>query len=333
MFSGAGMQERGIELANIYNTEVVGTSEIDIYATIAYAAIHNNLTPEMVENYSEYPSKEEMIKELVNKNIGYDPSKDKKYDWQKKINSKDKLVEKTWLACQLNKNYGDISKIDSLPNCDLLTWSAPCTDISIAGRIRGFDADSGTRSSMLWHVIRLLRDYKERESLPKYLLFENVKNIVSKRFINNFNEVIGCLDDIGYNSYWQVIDAKHCGVPQHRDRVFMVSIRKDIDNGKFEFPLPFDNGIRLRDVLDKHVDDKYYINTPKSQQLIDDLILNGKITDEDVNELICLGNLTPTDNEKIHQRNWIYDENGVSCTTTATQYKDPVRVLQRVNYE
>ena len=328
-FSGAGMQERGIELTGLYDLNVVGTCEIDIWATLAYAAIHNGLTNQMVEEYPYYPSKQEMIDKLVELNIGYDPMKDKKYDWQKKINSKDKLVEKTWMACVLNKNFGDISKVDALPTCDLLTWSSPCTDISVAGKIRGFDQDSKTRSSMLWHIIRLLRNYKERNNLPKFLLFENVKNIVSKRFIDNFNEVIGCLEDIGYNSYWQVMNAKEVGVPQNRPRVFMISIRKDIDNGKFEFPIPFDSGVRLKDVLEPHVDDKYYITTVKAQQLIDDLILNGTLTDENINELKCLGNLTPVDNEKIHQRNWVYDENGVVCTTTATMYKDPPRVLQR----
>lgn len=328
-FSGVGFQERGLELTGLYDINVVATSEIDTWATIAYAAVHNDLTNDMIDNYKDFPSRQEMIDYLLSINIGYDPLKDKPYDWQKKIKSKDNLIEKAWLACKLNKNVGDISKVESLPKCDLLTWSSPCTDISVAGKIRGFAEDSKTRSSMLWHIIRLLHNYKERDELPKFLLFENVQNIVSKRFIDGFNEVIGCLDDIGYNSYWDVLNSKYCGVPQNRPRVYMLSIRKDIDNGKFEFPLPFDNGIRLKDILDSKVDEKYYINTVKSQQLIDDLILNGKLTDDDVNELRILGNITPVDNDKIHQRNWVFDENGICNTQTATQYKDPTRVLQR----
>ena len=331
-FSGQGMQRRGIEASGLYDVENVATCEIDTWATIAYAATHEGLTLDLVDNYSDYPSKQEMIKYLTALNIGYDPLKDKQYDWQKKINSKDKLIEKTWLACKLSKNVGDISKVKQLPECDLLTYSFPCQSISIAGRLAGFEEDSGTRSSLVHEVMRLLVGYKKRNALPKYLLMENVRNLVSKRFLDDFNNIISLLDDIGYNTYWRVIDAKYCGVPQHRDRVFALSVRKDIDNGRFEFPLPFDNGVRLKHILDPHVDEKYYINTVKSQQMIDDLILNGKLTDDDVNDLKCLGNLSPVDNDKIHQRNWVYDEKGIINTQTATQYKDPSRVLQRNNY-
>lgn len=277
MFSGIGFQERGLELTNLFNLDVVATSEIDTNAIIGYAAIHNGLTYEMINNYSEYPSRKEMAEWLTSHGIGYDPMKNKQYDWYKKINGKTKDLERAWLACQLNKNVGDISKVESLPSCDLLTWSSPCTDISIAGSIRGFAEDSGTRSSMLWHVVRLLRDYKDRNDLPKYLLFENVKNIVSKNFIDNFNEVIGCLDDLGYNSYWEIINGKNCGVPQNRERVFMISIRKDIDTEKFEFPTPFDSGLRLKDILLPNVDSKYYITNERADNLIEELILNGKV--------------------------------------------------------
>ena len=276
-FSGLGMQERGIELCGLYDMEVVATSDIDTNAIIGYAAIHNGLTNEMIENYEDYPSREEMVQWLEDHNIGYDPMKDKKYDWRKKINGKKKDIEKAWLACQLSHNYGDISKVEHLPECDLLTWSSPCTDISVAGKIRGFAEDSGTRSSMLWQIIRLLRDYKERNELPKFLLFENVKNIVSKKFIDKFNDVIGCLDDIGYNSYWEILNGKECGVPQNRQRVFMISICKDIDNGKFTFPVPFDNGLRLKDILMEDVDEKYYITNDRAKKLIEDLVVEEKI--------------------------------------------------------
>ena len=136
MFSGIGFQERGLELTNLFNLDVVATSEIDTNAIIGYAAIHNGLTYEMINNYSEYPSRKEMAEWLTSHGIGYDPMKNKQYDWYKKINGKTKDLERAWLACQLNKNVGDISKVESLPSCDLLTWSSPCTDISIAGSIR-----------------------------------------------------------------------------------------------------------------------------------------------------------------------------------------------------
>lgn len=331
-FSGLGFQRRGIELTGLYDVDVVGTSDIDTNAIIGYAAIHEGMNKEMVENYADYPSRNEMVDWLETHNIGYDPVKNKPYDWKKKVNSKKNDIEKAWLACKLSKNIGDISKVKTLQPCDMLTYSYPCTDISVAGKIQGFKKDSGTRSSLVHEIMRLLVDYKERNELPKYLLMENVKNLVSKKFIDDFNDIISLLDDIGYNTYWSIMNGKDCGVPQNRERVFGLSIRKDIDNGKFEFPQPFDNGMRLKDILIKDAPENYYINNEKSRKLIDDLIINGKINvgdDKGDNKIMLCGNITPADNEKIHQRNWVYDEKGVAPCETSTQYKDPSRVLMR----
>lgn len=96
-------------------------------------------------------------------------------------------------------------------------------------------------------------------ALPKYLMLENVKNLVGKKFKPQFDEWVAWLDELGYNTYWRVLNAKDYGVPQNRERVFAISIRKDIDDGKFELPQPFDNGVRLKDVLEDNVDEKYYL--------------------------------------------------------------------------
>lgn len=90
-------------------------------------------------------------------------------------------------------------------------------------------------------------------------MLENVKNLVGKKFKPQFDEWVAWLDELGYNTYWRVLNAKDYGVPQNRERVFAISIRKDIDDGKFEFPQPFDNGVRLKDVLEDNVDEKYYL--------------------------------------------------------------------------
>lgn len=289
LFAGIGCQEIGIENSGCFDLDVLATSDIDIDATISYAAMHNGLTQEMVDNYTEYPSREEMAECLKKINLGYDPMKDKQYDWDKQAKGKRDLLNKAWLACKLNKNMGDISKIEKLPIADLWTISFPCTDISVSGKIAGFAPDSGTRSSLLWENIRLLKDSCDRGESPKYLMFENVKNLVSKRFIDDFNKLLYVLDELGFNSYWHVMNAKECGIPQSRERVFVICIRKDIDKGMFEFPMPFDNGMRLKDVLEDEVDEKYYINNEKSQQLIDKLIADGTVEDPnkkvDVEEL------------------------------------------------
>ena len=216
-----------------------------------------------------------MIQELKEKNIGYTPETDKPYNWDKhKKNSQD-VIRKYWLAVKLSNNLGDISRIKELPYADLWTISFPCQSISCAGKMKGFKPDSGTRSSLLWENIRLLKLAKDNNQSPKYLMFENVKNLVSKKFIDDFKSLLDVLSDLGYNSYWKVLNAKECGVPQNRERVFVICIRKDIDTCKFTFPTPFDNGIRLKDILEPNVDEKYYLNSDKANDLIKKLIMDN----------------------------------------------------------
>lgn len=99
----------------------------------------------------------------------------------------------------------------------------------------------------------------EHEELPKYLILENVKNLVGKKFIKQFEAWLSWLDELGYNSYWQVINAKDCGIPQNRERVFAVSIRKDIDNG-FAFPQPQTLQCSMDDFLEENVEEKYFLS-------------------------------------------------------------------------
>lgn len=160
LFSGIGCQERGFENSGLFDLKVLNTSEISKESVVAYAAVHCGLTDEMVNAYNEYPSREEMAKHLEEINLGYIPEKDKKFDWNRLIKKKTKDLEKYWLACKLSHNLGDISKIEELPYADFWTCSFPCTDISVAGNMKGFDPDSGTRSSLLWENVRLLKKAK-----------------------------------------------------------------------------------------------------------------------------------------------------------------------------
>ncbi len=167
-------------------------------------------------------------------------------------------------------NLGDITKVDEtkLEDFNMMTWGFPCTDISCAGKQKGFLDEDGnkTRSGMYYEGIRILR-YKK----PALSIIENVKNLTSKRFKKEFETVLSDLDDAGYNSYYKVLNAKDFGVPQNRERVFIISIRKDLDNGKFVFPEGFDNGIRLKDVLEDEVDEKYYISDDKVKKFLENL--------------------------------------------------------------
>ena len=155
-------------------------------------------------------------------------------------------------------NFGDIKNIEELPKVDLWTYSFPCTDISISGQMNGFDEDSGTRSSLLWQVGRLLNVAKENDALPKYLLMENVKNIVSKRFMPLFQKWIDKLNELGYKSFYKVMNAKEYGVPQNRERCFMVSILNY--DGEFTFPEPIPLETTLQDLLEEEVDERYFLS-------------------------------------------------------------------------
>lgn len=151
-------------------------------------------------------------------------------------------------------NYGDISKIDwsSVPDFDFLTYSFPCTDISTAGQQKGLAEGSGTRSSLLWECRKAIEAKR-----PKYLLMENVKNLVSKKFTPYLKEWLRFLEGQGYSNYTKVLNAKDFGVPQNRERVFMVSI---LGEASFHFPKPFTLEKRLKDVLEKDVDESFYLS-------------------------------------------------------------------------
>lgn len=163
-----------------------------------------------------------------------------------------------------DRNFGDICHIDwdKVPDFDLFTYSFPCTDISTAGKQAGLEKGSGTRSSLLWECEKAIEN-----KMPKYLLMENVKALVSKKFINHFNEWVSYLQSIGYSNFWKLINAKDYGVPQNRERVFMISILGV--NEYYEFPRTFKLKKRLKDVLENNIED-YYMKHPANKWILSD---------------------------------------------------------------
>ena len=161
-------------------------------------------------------------------------------------------------------NLGDIRQIDELPEADFWTYSFPCQDISVAGH--GAGIKEGTRSGLLLEVERLLRKAAERGTLPKYLLLENVKNLVSKKFKADFESWLSFLSSLGYTNYWQVLNAKDYGIPQHRERVFCVSVRGEHD--EFKFPEKRELKLRLKDMIDEHVDERYYLKESTIRSIV-----------------------------------------------------------------
>lgn len=153
-----------------------------------------------------------------------------------------------------DRNFGDITQINwhAVPDFDLFTYSSPCQDFSNAGKMRGGEDGSGTRSSLLWECRNAI--WIKR---PRYLLMENVASLVGKRFIDTFNKWLNVLEDFGYTNYWQVLNAKDYSVPQNRKRVFIVSVLNNIH--PFEFPEKIELTRNLEDLLEIEVDERYYL--------------------------------------------------------------------------
>ena len=196
-----------------------------------------------------------------------------------------------------SKNLGDITKVDEtkLEPFNMICGGSPCQDFSVAGKQKGSVwtcKDCGheynpltvhwserdkcpccrsnniekTRSSLLVEYLRVIRANK-----PNFGMYENVKNIVGKQFKDTFKMFTDELDEYGYNVYWKVLNAKDYGIPQNRERVYLIFIKKELDNGKFTYPEPFDNGMRLKDVLEENVDEKFYISEDRVQRFLTNL--------------------------------------------------------------
>lgn len=135
-----------------------------------------------------------------------------------------------------------------------MTYSFPCQDLSLAGKGKGMEKGSGTRSGLLWEVERILNECTE---LPQILLMENVPQVHGKKNIDDFQQWIKALENLGYSNFWQDLNAKNYGIPQNRNRTFMVSILGDY---KYEFPKPFELKLKLKDMLEDEVDEKYYLS-------------------------------------------------------------------------
>lgn len=240
-FAGYGSQSFALELLRNdigLDYEVVGISEIDKTATMAYyAARDERLDPDSEHFDAEY------VESLIAKKQTYQPSEELQSRYP---------------------NFGDITKIDweNVPDFNLLTYSFPCTDISTAGLQKGLAEGSGTRSSLLWECAKAIQTKR-----PKYLLMENVKALVSDKFIPDFRRWMKWLEDMGYTNFHQVLNSKDFGVPQNRERVFMISILSD--DAIYYFPKPFKLDRRLKDVLEKNVDESFYLSDKKIQDIID----------------------------------------------------------------
>ena len=299
LFSGVGAQERALRQLGL-SYEVKHTCDCDANAVLSYAAMRWDLEKEM--EVFNFPSQDEMIEELQAKNLGYDFQKSKHTITKRTPITK---LKQYYIADKLSNNLGDISRVERLPYANLVTYSSPCQSFSVAGKLAGaaktctkcghkWDIDfsnpdynykcpicgnaslESTTSGLLQEVQRLLSVAYEENELPEYLILENVKNLVGKKFIGQFEAWIKWLDSIGYSTHWKIINSKHMGVPQNRERVFAISIRKDVDTKGFTFPETIPLMTRLKDVLEKNVDERYYLDDDKVEKILTSTFIQEK---------------------------------------------------------
>ena len=211
-------------------------------------------------------------------------------------------------------NIGDISKLNivDIPDHDLFTYSFPCQDISVAGSQRGLDEGAETRSSLLWECRRVI----EGKS-PKYLLMENVKNLIGKKHKHNFDKWLEYLESLGYTNYWEVLNAKDYGIPQNRERVFVVSILGE--HNEYTFPPKMILNKRVKDILEIEVEDKYYLSEKIQERF--------KPNKSFYNMVGNIVGTTAPDFRTIGQRDVCYQENSIMGSLVATDYKQPKQIL------
>lgn len=272
LFSGIGSQASALERLGV-DFEHWITSEWEVNAVASYNAIH-------IKDYTDYSktlTTEWLAKYLHNIGVSTDGKKPMTLEQIKRKG--EKWMRETYSNFIATNNIGSITTAHGsdleIEETDkyiyLLTYSFPCQDLSVAGNQAGMTKGSGTRSGLLWEVERLLN---ECEELPQVLVMENVPMIHGKKFIKDFENWLEALTELGYKNYWQDLNSKNYGVAQNRNRTFLVSFLKDVS---FKFPEPFPLTKTMDDYLEDEVDENYYIDNEKAQELIRKLIVSGEL--------------------------------------------------------
>jgi DNA (cytosine-5)-methyltransferase 1 len=255
MFAGIGSQYQALKNlgANVEHHRIV---EWQVNSIQTYNDIHI----QDYKNYSEKLTDSEVIDKLVSLGVSTDYNAPMTFEQVKRKGSE--WARKVYNNVVATKNLVNISSVKgedlAITDTDkydyVLTYSFPCQDLSLAGKSKGMSRNSGTRSGLLWEVERIL---KETKQLPKVLLMENVPEVIGSNFIKDFQEWEAFLTSLGYSNHTEILNAKHYGIPQNRQRAFMVSI---LGNYLYNFPQKIALDLRLRDMLEENVDEKFYLS-------------------------------------------------------------------------
>lgn len=261
-FAGIGTQRMVLKRQNIPH-EVVAISEVDEYAILSYHAIHtSNIEVEEV-------SEEEMHRYMEEKNIPLDAKGN-----LKKLTGK--RLKNLYKASVASGNLGDISKInpETLPKVDFFTYSFPCISISALGKKEGLAKGSGTKSSLLWDCEKIIETTR-----PKYLLMENVKPLVQSKNKLHFDKWLNYLEELGYTSFWKILNAKDYNIPQNRERVFVVSILDCKED--YIFPEAKTLTKTLDSLLEHNINALYYMDKPRLDKAVyEKMKLKNRETEE-----------------------------------------------------
>ena len=276
LFAGVGTQAMALRDLGV-KFERWKTCEWDYHAILSYAAIH---CADDKNDYSSALDDLDLANSLYQLGISADGKSQMELASIKRLLEKKK--RKIYNAIMASHNMVNIisATADDLKITDtdryeyIMTYSFPCQDLSLAGRGKGMEKGSGTRSSLLWEVERILLELKERNELPQVLVMENVPEVIGTKNYPHFMKWYSSLEQMGYQSYYKLLNAKDYGEPQSRNRCFMISI---LGNYNYTFPSPVPLKRRLRDVLESELDERYYLSDKATAYLFDDKDRGGMV--------------------------------------------------------
>lgn len=286
LFAGYGSQHFSLEYLGA-NFEQWKICEWAVKSIQAYKDAHFK---DDNTDYSKGLSRQELVDYLVNKGISWNYNEPmsraqiERFDEEKlriiynNIQATHNLVN----ICQAHAKDFDI--VDTDKYCYVMTYSFPCQDLSAAGKQKGMEKGSGTRSGMLWEVERILDESVAGGQLPQVLLMENVPEVIGTNNIKHFAKWLEKLESLGYRCYWRVLNAKDYGVPQSRERCFMVSILGDY---YYNFPKTKKLERKLKDLLLEKVDEKYYLSEEKISSIAKWKSQQDPLKDIDKEKLVC----------------------------------------------
>lgn len=259
LFSGIGFQEMALRDLEL-DFEMYKTCEWDVHPIASAKAIHK---PKDFTDYSEKINKDELVDMLYDLGISNDGKvpmkqetiKRKHEDWLRMTFNNIKAMNNLVNITKVHGN--DLEIVDKDKYCYFVTYSFPCQDLSKAGKQKGMSKGNNTRSGLLWELERILKESKEDRVLPDILLMENVPDVAGTKNIKDFNAWQYFLESIGYTNHVMMLNSKDYSIPQNRNRCFMVSI---LGNYNYEYPKPVPLKLRLKDMLEKEVDERYYLS-------------------------------------------------------------------------